>query len=192
MSFSGKIAHGFVLVLSVLLLLITSSPIQASTVEFLAIDLTDTTPGEDLWRYDYTVTGSFQQAWFFDVLFDASLYRTLKDPSAPNLDWDAIILQQPNPGELPPFDRGIFDAFALINNPSLSGSFSVSFIYLGPGTPGSQMFEVFDAGANSVETGLTSPLAGEVPEPATAALVGFGLIACAILYRRKIEIRRRT
>jgi hypothetical protein len=141
-----------------------------------------------LWRYDYTVSGSFPQGWFFDIYFDSTLYQNLTDASAPNADWD-VFLVQPNPANIPPFDRGMFDAFAL-NNPSLSGTFSVSFVFLGLGTPGSQPFLIFDADFNPVETGLTSPFAQEIPEPSTAALTLTAIVTGAIFLRRKLELRR--
>jgi hypothetical protein len=102
------------------------------------------------------------------VYFDANLYGTLSAASAPNADWDVIILQQPNPVNVPPFDQGIFDAGARTDNPSLSGAFSVSFINLGAGTPGSQRFEVFDAETNLVDSGFTQEVRG-IPEPADRA-----------------------
>ena len=95
-----RMSTSFVVVLP----LLTFIPAQAEKIAFVATDLVDVTPGEDLWRYDYTVSGShnFAQFEFFDIFFDPSLYGALSDASAPNGDWDVLILQQPNPINLPP------------------------------------------------------------------------------------------
>jgi hypothetical protein len=161
------------------------SAAQATTIEYVATNLTDVTPGEDLWRYDYRVSGrSFLQFQFFDIYFQPTLFAALASQSSANSDWDAAILQQPTPGNLPPFDRGMFDAFALVDNASLTGMFSVSFIYLGSGSPGSQPFEIFDAGSNLLETGMTSVPGGAIPEPSTLALLAGGLLLGALRLRR--------
>jgi hypothetical protein len=144
--------------------------------------LADATPGEDLWRYDYKVSGrSFVQSGFFDIYFDPDLFASLLAGPPPNADWDVTILQQPAPGNLPPFDTGIFDAFALTSDPSLVGTFSVSFAYRGTGSPGAQPFEIFDDLSNSVETGFTTL----IPEPSTAALSLIGLAGALIRFRRR-------
>lgn len=179
--------------LCLLLFLGSMTAVQAARIDFAPTDLVDVTPGEDLWRYDYTVSGpSFQQSEFFDIYFDPSLYAMLTAGPAPNADWDVLILQQPNSANLPPFDVGIFDAFALVGSPSLSGAFSVSFVYLGTGIPGSQVFEIYDADSSLVETGLTTvPRAEEViPEPSTLALLLAGLAACQIHAHLRKQSRR--
>ena len=107
-------------------------------------------------------------------------------------DWDVAVLQQPNPVNLPPFDTGIFDAFALANNPSLAGTFSVSFVYLGAGSPGSQPFDIFAANAETLESGLTSPAQGAIPEPATVtlSLAGLAFLGWQRLHRACKSSRR--
>jgi hypothetical protein len=158
--------------------------LQAATIEFVATDLLDVVPGEDLWRYDYTVTGhTFLQSQYFDVLFDPLLYASLVDGPAPNADWDVTLLQPITPTNPPPFDIGMFNAAALIDNPSTSGTFSASFVYLGPGTPGPQPFEIYDANSTLLVEGLTSsPFV--VPEPSSAMLLLAGLAGLRILSRR--------
>jgi hypothetical protein len=164
---------------------------QAATIEYVVTDLSDVTPGEDLWRYDYTVSGrSFAASEYFDIYFASSLYGTLTPGPAPNADWDVMILEQPDPTKLPPFDRGMFDVFALNAGPSLAGAFSVTFPYLGSGTPGAQPFEIFDASSNLLESGVTVPAGGVVPEPSTVALFALGLGGCALRLRRRFEIHR--
>ena len=181
-------------VLVILVLLSAFTAAQATTIAYTASNLPDIVPGEDLWRYDYMVSDrSFLQSEFFDIYFSSALFGTLTAGPAPNADWDVAILQQPEPLNLPPFDRGMFDAFALNDAPSLSGAFSVSFVFLGPGTPGSQEFDIFNANFELVESGNTSvPVPGDivVPEPSTAALFLFGLVACAFHTRRRTGIPR--
>lgn len=183
-----KIKHfsGTVTLLALMLLgLCPWNAARATTIEYIASNLADVTPGEDLWRYDYTVTGrSFLQSQFFDIYFQPTLFAALAAGAAPNTDWDVAVLQQPTPGNLPPFDRGMFDAFALSDDASLTGLFSVSFIYLGSGSPGSQAFEIYDAGSNLLETGVTTPLGGAIPEPSTLALLAGGLLVGALKLRR--------
>lgn len=167
-------------VLAVLAPLFTGFPAHAGVISYVATDLADVTPGEDLWRYDYAVGGhSFLQSEFFDIYFAPNLYGELTSASGPNDDWDVAILQQPTPGNLPPFDTGIFDSFALLDNPDVAGLFSVNFVYLGAGTPGAQPFDIFGADSSLLESGTTSRPVSGVPEPSSVALALIGLGALA-------------
>ena len=166
---------------------------SGAVIEFVATDLPDTTVGEDLWRYDYNVSGrTFLQSEFFDIYFDPLIYGTLTAGPSPNADWNVIVLQQPNPMNFPPFDTGIFDSFALVNGPSLTGTFSVAFIYLGSGTPGVQPFDIFDANSNLLESGFTRRPVGEpeIPEPSTISSFLLGLTATVLKFHRSLKIRR--
>lgn len=58
-----------------------------------------------------------------------------------------------------------------IPNGGVLDGFEISFNYSGSGSPGSQFFEVYDAGFNLLASGFTTPL---IPEPASS-------LACAIL-----------
>jgi len=168
--------------------LILSATAQAAIIQYSATDLADTTPGEDLWRYDYTVSGhTFLQSQFFDIYFDPLLYRALAVEAAPGPEWDAIILQQPNPANLPPFDRGMFDVAAVVDNPPVPAAFSVSFVFLGPGTPASQPFDIFGiSGGNAalLESGVTTPLVSAVPEPGSFFLILTGMALPAMKFYR--------
>ena len=176
--------------LLVVIVFLSALAAHAGTIEYVPTNLPDVTSGEDLWRYDYTVSGfAFLQSEFFDIYFSPALYSTLAAEPAPNADWDVLVLEQPRPGILPPFDRGIFDSFVLTDGPSLSGVFSVSFIYLGSGTPGAQEFEVFDGLSNTIETGFTRAPAGTIPEPSTFALLLIGLVAWALRFRHRSAVR---
>ena len=160
--------------LAVAFLMIFVGNANATTISYQATDLADTTPGEDLWQYSYSVSGyTFNQNYGFTVLFDYSLYSNLEDPPPfVNSDWDPIVLQ-PDPSL--PAD-GTYDAQALVNNASLADPFTVSFVWLGSGTPGSQPFQVYDPNFETIEEGRTTSGAAAIPEPATLVLLGSGVI----------------
>lgn len=170
------------LFLSVLLLALPFTSI-AINISYEAFNLTDTTVGEDLWRYDYTVSDhSFLADEGFLIFFDYTLYGDLQDtPPLPNIDWDPLTLD-PDPLLIPP-DPGNYDALALSDNASLLDLFTVEFIWLGTGTPGSQRFELYDANYQSTYGGRTTGGA-PIPEPSTWALLATGLIGL-IGYTRK-------
>lgn len=149
---------------------------NATTISYSATDLTDVTEGKDLWEYSYHVTGhAFAADTGFTIYFDLGLHDRLNaSPSAPNTDWD-VIAWDPDP-LLP--DDGAYDAYALVDNASLTGMFSISFVWLGGGTgPGSQFFEVYDGFTWSVLDSGNTTLAGSAtpsPVPLSPTLWLFG------------------
>lgn len=156
----------------------------AISIVYEATDLSDITPGEDLWQYTYWLSDyTFNTGYGFTIYFDYQLYSNLEDPPpAVNSDWD-LIVWQPDPF-LP--DDGAYDAMALVNNASLADPFTVRFVWLGSGTPGDQYFEVYDLSFNTVASGQTAP----VPEPATFLFLTSGLLGIASI-KRKISLYRR-
>lgn len=117
----------------------------------------------------------------FTIWFDLGLYENLQIISSP-IDWDGIAIE---PDPLLP-DDGFVDwlAFSLpiSENSSLAG-FSVSFDWLGAGTPGQQFFEIIDPLSFSViESGVTSAV---VPLPASFAMFVTALLTL-VGFRRKI------
>ena len=50
----------------------------AATITFNAANLADTTPGQDLWQYSYTVSGvTFGNGEGFSISFDRTLFTSL-------------------------------------------------------------------------------------------------------------------
>ncbi len=160
------------------------------TIQYQAIDLPDVVAGQDLWEYEYAVSGvAFLADQAFSTYFDPALYSTVEDPPPPvNADWD-ILTVQPDPA-LP--SSGFYNPLALVDNASLADLFVVSFVWLGsPGTtPGSQPFTLdqFDAAGDYVaalQTGTTTPMQSStnVPEPSTLLLMSIGL--AGLIQRRR-------
>ncbi len=166
-----------------------ASPIQIS---YVATDLADVVIGEDLWRYDYFVSGfAFSTEQGFAVYFDHALYASLQDPPpAVNADWDPLTFQ-PDAALASP---GAYDALALVAGASLADPFPVAFVWLGgPQTPGSQPFDLYELDAGlltTLESGTTVPLGQPIPEPATVALLAIGAGGAA--WRRAMRGRVRS
>jgi uncharacterized protein (TIGR03382 family) len=161
--------------LLVLLALGFANGAAALVITYQATDLPNVPGPGDRWQYSYQISGgSFGAFGGFNVLFSPALYSNVQGtPPSPNPDW--VVTTTP---PFPPADA-LYTATALVSNPSLVGPFTVSFDWLGAGSPGSQPFEVFDeTGFLPSEGGLTQAQAqGQVPLPGTLALLGLGLLA---------------
>jgi hypothetical protein len=173
----------FLLLVAVLTL--SSITARAGTITYQATDLTDTTSGEDLWQYSYLLSGfNFGLNFGFDIFFPLSqgyLFGDLEnDPPEPNTDWDVVSVQ---PDENLPAD-GFLDGLALVNNLSLADPFTLQFIWRGTGTPGSQLYEIFDDTFSVIDEGKTIPAGGPtpIPEPTTLTLL---LSGAALLWGGK-------
>jgi len=149
-----------------------AAPAHATRIAYLAIDLPD--PGPlDLWRYEYSVSErDFAAGEGFSIRFAVGAATDLVPVSgAVDVDWDVLVLQ---PEPLLASD-GRYDAQAQVGSPTLLSVFAVDFHWLAAGTPGTQLFEVYDASFALLEAGQTAP----IPEPATALLLAVGLGALA-------------
>ena len=162
----------------------------AIVITFEATDLANTTPGEELWRYVYTISDfSPVQDVAVETLFDHTLYRGLQDPAPGVAGWDILTLQ-PDPN-VP--DVGRYSALAFSTGASLVEPFELTFLWLGgPDTaPGSQPFEVnaFDAQGGflaTVATGFTTPATphADVALPGTLLLTLTGVLGLGLLRPR--------
>jgi len=133
--------------------------------------------GSNQWEYAYTVEniGLSEGIEEFSIWFDCGLYNNLvvTTPAPLSDNWDEVAIQ-PEPVLS---DDGYYDALAETGNPGISigvtvSDFSVSFDWLGMGTPGSQFYEIIDPDTfATIEDGYT------VPEPITLILLGGGLFA---------------
>jgi len=139
----------------------------AATIEVTRTDLPDTTPGQDLWRSVYTFTGPLTAAAGFTLLFDATMYADLVVTRRP-AELDATVTQ---PDAALPAD-GLVSLTAQSTTTSAYMAEVVVEHLLLARPAAAQPFEVFDDTFNITATGTTtSPSTGQVPEPATWALV---------------------
>ena len=181
-------------VAAILLAAVISGPsASALSISFEVENLPDGSNG-DLYRYIYRLSGSSLGAnQAFEIGFDHTLYELLEEfPAAANADWNVVTFPID-----PILGDGLYSALALIDNPSLSGEFSVSFIWLGNGAPGAQPFQInqFDDSGNFLnnigEPGVIVPFQPDnggggtgVPDGGSAALLTLmGLAGLAAVKR---------
>lgn len=158
------------LLIALFCLLATSNVRAQTNIFFQAVELTDQTPGQQLWRYDYTIVGfSFLQNQGFSIYCNALQYEDLQNPQpSASSSWSLITVQPDTVLSQP----GYVDGQASVNSPPLSQTFSVDFIWLGEGTPGSQPFDLYNSDFSTRYSGFT---VAAVPEPAASYLMGLGL-----------------
>jgi hypothetical protein len=143
----------------------------AATIQYSATNL-----GGSSWEYSYLVSNDTLGAPLeeFTVFFEVGLYQNLALTGSP-ADWDSVVVQPDD--QLP--DDGYLDSLAQVAGIAVSGSlggFSVSFDFLGQGTPAAQPFDIVDPDTFAVlESGTTTV----VPAPAGLwlAMTGVGMIA---------------
>ena len=160
----------FPTVLFALVLVLSGWKASGAAISFQATDLTDTTVGQDLWNYSYTLSGfNFQTNQGFTIYFGDSLYRNLHNaqPSS-GTDWNMLGVQP----DLILHQPGFLDGQALVNSPSLGVTFQVDFIWLGAGVPGAQPFDIYDSNFSTITSGTSTV----VPEPQSAVLLSLASI----------------
>ena len=172
--------RAFGTILFALLFIVRSVPASATTIEFMATELS-----KNRWQYEYFLSDRvFSEGQGFSIFFDNLLYSDLTleaPPPPPPGDWDAIVVQPEPPSGLD--SDGFYDALALVSDPTLTGRFLVSFLWSGDGAPGAQRFEIYQLEQDFpriIEKGQTTP----VPEPSTLLLVVTGVGLARVLRKR--------
>lgn len=173
--------------LPVLWATVLAGDLPAATIEFQVSTVGTAPSGQTLFRYNYFFSNlTLQQNQEIDIRFNPAQFGMLSNGVAgPGF---SLLLLQPNN---PPGAFGDFSALALVNNPPLSGPFSVDFTFIGSGQPGAQPFLINQLDANAgfvstLESGTTVPRGQTViPEPATFALGGAGLLMAGIFAIRR-------
>ena len=121
----------------------------------------------------------------FGQLGSNNLFGQLSNGVAP-AGFDLKLFQPNNPPQAP----GDYSALAMVDHPSLTGTFSVDFTLTGTGMPGSQVFSIsqFDSNGkfvNLVASGSTQLVGSGVPEPAGFLPCGVALIIGGIFLARR-------
>ncbi|MEO8445081.1 MAG: hypothetical protein ABI567_08770 [Gammaproteobacteria bacterium] len=163
---------------------------SAGTASATAVNYSIANLVGNTWAYSYTITSdrptgglpSYSIIQEISIYFDRTRYADLAVASSP-MGWDSIVIQ-PDPG-LP--DDGFVDVLALADGLAPGGTLSglsVTFTYLGTGTPGSQPFDVVEPPAHTNESGVTTV----VPLPSGLWLLGTGLVPLLARARRRARV----
>jgi hypothetical protein len=123
--------------------------------------------GGTTWRYDYVVLNDSTALPIeeFSVFFEEGTFQNLVSLAAP-ADWDVIAVQP----DATLSSAGFVDGLALaagIPPGGTLGGFSVSFTYLGAGTPGPQPFAIVDPLTFATTASGSTTLFVAPPQPPT-------------------------
>ena len=162
-------------------------------ISYSTEDLPDVVPGEDLWRYTYTVNGQeFDQSYGFNVYYPWENFAAATLVAAPQLGWAPVDVIGPNlEFELP----GLLSAQAAQNLVAQPWVFTVDVVWLstGAGVPGSQPYELFDPDFNRLEPpGVQQTVAQAIPEPQTNLLMLAGFVLLVAMAVRRESLRSRA
>ena len=155
------------------------------TISYQATDIADLSPGEDLWHYDYAITGPLGSFESINLLFSPNLWALTLGPADPVFAPGFPI--DPDPG-LGADGRVTLTAMSALGaaDKALAG---VSFVWLGgPGGPGAQAFEHLDDAFGVAGTGADHRRVSPIPEPSSLALM---LVGGAAVSFRSLRSRRR-
>jgi hypothetical protein len=168
-----------------LLLVLAQAASGAVSIQYNLVNVSG-----NVYRYVYSITNSGSSTspvQLFDILFDTTLYQEsslqIVTPNPLHTQWSEQLLASA------PSVPAAYDALSLTGGiapgTTVTG-FSVQFTWLGSGIPGSQPFQIFDAGTFAVlQTGqTTAPLAIPTASTLSLSLIGIGLSISAALQVR--------
>lgn len=169
--------------------------LSAATVSYSVTNLnTNNGNGQPLYRYVYNLIGvPLQLNQELDIRFEVTRYAAISMGVSPGLpNFDLVLFPVNNPINA----DGRYSLLSLVNNPSMIGTFSVDFAWIGAGQPGAQTFFVnqLDAQGGFVSrlaSGFTSTSGGSssggdvIPEPSTIILSAAGIAAVVLARRRR-------
>lgn len=165
-------------------LLIGQASWASPTVTYVATDLVDTTPGEDLWRYDYTFTGPIDAGGSLNLIYSFATYANLAASSTDS----NLFLTTTQPDSVLSTDGIVYVLLSSALADTDTSTLSVEFVWSVDGrSPGSQAFEVVDANGDPAGAGKTTVPGGgnTVPEPASVALAMAAMLGAGFARRRQ-------
>ena len=187
---------------------ICGAPLMAGTIDFQISNVSSAASGASVpvYTFTYAIGGfDFQMNGSVinevDIEFNPNDYGVLSNGRA-GPDFNLLLLQPDNP----PGATGDYSAEATVDHPSLAGTFSVDFTWVGSGSPldpGADLTRKFHINTYnnnqddpsfgnliSSITGTTTPFAASaVPEPSTVFLTAAGLTLCGA---NRVVNRRRS
>ena len=149
------------------------------SITFVATDLHVAVSGHEMWRYDYAISGPINGFQDINLLFAFGSYSTLKVLTSYDATLLSPLVTQPDPSPQIQGDGQVTLTALRAMTPTTSTPLSVTFAWLGNGSPAAQSFELLD-NFSVIATGMT--IAAVVPEPSSAwlALLGMSLLAPAL------------
>jgi len=172
-----------------------SSALASAGVSYTVTDLPDTTPGQDLWRYQYSIGGPLAAFNAINLLFAPTDYSDLSVIGSTARV--SALAAQPDP-TFPADGMLTVTALNLLLATDVE-TVDLDFIWLG-GTgraPGAQDYQVLDENfieVGSARTRLTGTQGGPqvVPEPSPLALLAAAVLALLTLRRCELPFHRRS